>query len=188
MIVVGFLGDADGLAFEVARRAAATGARVEMVGAAAPGAAGDRRLLELAGADIGHATVIRSGADRLDAKDLDLALHYLPDIRCVVLVRPPARLLATSIGTADWAGAPLVVVGPLEPEAIAALDGAAGHGDVGRSAASASAAPILLDPPPSDPDGTFAGFVAALAVRLDAGDPPEAAFRATVAALAVDPA
>ena len=189
MIVVGFLGGADDLAFEVARRAAAgTGARVEMVGAAAPGADGDRRLLELAGADIGHATVIRSGADRLDAKDLDLALRYLPDIRSVVLVRPPARLLATSIGSADWAGAPLVVVGPLEPEAIAVLDDSAKPGDERKAAAPASAAPILLEPPSADPDGTFSGFVAALAVRLDAGEQPEAAFRATVAALAVDPA
>src|SRR5262245_33534614 len=56
VIVVGFLGDADELAVETARRAAGTGARVEMVGAAAPGPAGDGRLLELAAASIGHAT------------------------------------------------------------------------------------------------------------------------------------
>src|SRR5690242_6899897 len=48
VIVVGFLGASgrgDALAFEVARRAAATGARVEMVGAAAPDATGDARLV-----------------------------------------------------------------------------------------------------------------------------------------------
>jgi hypothetical protein len=100
VIVVGFLGGADALALEVARRAAATGARVEMVGAAAPGSLGDGRLLELAAAGVGHATVIRSGAEALDAKDLDLALRYLPDVRCVVLVRPSESLVATASGAA----------------------------------------------------------------------------------------
>jgi hypothetical protein len=183
VIVVGFLGAADQLAVEIARRAAATGARVEMVGAAATGPDGDARLLELAAASIGHATVIRSGADALDAADLNLALRYLPDIRCVVLVRPPARLLATALADAEWAGAPLVLVGPLDADATAALDSLA------DTAAPARVSPIVLEPPgDSDPDGTFAGFVAALATRLDAGDPPETAFRATVSALAADPA
>ena len=86
MIVVGFLGSTgrdDALAFEVARRAAATGARVEMVGVATPDEAGDKRLLDLAKAGIGHATVVRSGSEGLDAADLDLALHYLPEIRAM---------------------------------------------------------------------------------------------------------
>ena len=148
-----------------------------MVGAAASGPSGDQRLLALATASVGHATVIRSGADSLDPADLNLALRYLPDLRCAVLVRPPARLLPTALADADWAGATLVLVGPLEADAVAALDDAPGS------------APIVLEPPAdADPDDTFAGFVAALATRLDAGDPPETAFRATVAALAADPA
>ena len=65
MIVVGFLG-APGIAGEravaIARLAAATGARVEMVGVAPPDLAGDATLLELAGAGVHHATVIRSFA------------------------------------------------------------------------------------------------------------------------------
>jgi len=49
--------------------------------------------LELAAAGVGHATVVRSGADSLDAADLDLALHYLPEIRAIVLVgRHESRL------------------------------------------------------------------------------------------------
>ncbi|HXG25410.1 MAG TPA: hypothetical protein VNL94_00955 [Candidatus Binatia bacterium] len=175
MIVVGFLGRADALAVEIARRAAGTGARIEMIGAAAPGPAGDQRLLELAAARIGHATVIRSGADSLDAADLNLALRYLPDIRCIVLVRPAAGLLPTAIADAEWAGAPLVLVGPLEGDAIAVLDALDRRG------------PMLLEPPASDPDGAFAGFVVALAARLDAGDQPEAALRATVSALGAEP-
>lgn len=180
MIVVGFLGGgSDAMAFEVARRGAATGARVEMVGAAAPGADGDRRLLELAAATVGHATVIRSGAQDLEPADLDLALRYLPGVRAIVLVRPPAPLIPTALAGADFTGAPLVLVGPLEPESLSAIDEVSGA-DAAR--------PIVLDAPATDPDGTFAGFVAALAVRLDAGEPPESAFRATVSALAADPA
>ena len=176
MIVVGFLGAAPTLADEIARRAAvATGARVEMVGAAAPGPTGDARLHEIAAAAVGHATVIRSGAATLDPADLDLALRYLPDVRAIVLVAPPADLVPVAASAAGWSNASLVLVGPIDPQATALLDGPA-------------PAPIVLDPPAADPDGTFAGFVAALAARLDAGDPPEAAFRATVSALAVDPA
>jgi hypothetical protein len=193
VIVVGLLTSEPGSAFEIAARAAATGARVEMVGAAAPGSAGDQRLLELAAASVGHATVIRSGADSLEPADLELALRYLPDIRAVVLVQPPARLLSAAIAGADFAGAPLVIIGPLDAESLAALEAQDGQPRDGQPRDSgtrpgAATAPIILDPPARDPDGTFAGFVAVLAVRLDAGDPPEAAFGATVSALAVDPA
>ena len=174
MIVVGFLGASgrDGaLALEVARQAAATGARVEMVGVAAPDAAGDRRLLELAAAGVGHATVVRSGADRLDAADLDLALHYLPDIRAIVLVGPDSSLVAPAEAESSWSGAGLVLV------------------TAKGSAPDTSSIPqaIVLEPPSSDPDGTFAGLVAALAARLDAGQDPSAAWTATTSALAVDP-
>ena len=173
MIVVGFLGAAgrDGeLALEVATRAAATGARVEMVGAAPSGPEGDRRLLALAEPGVGHATVIRSGADRLDAADLELALRYLPDLRAIVLVAPEPQLLPPAAAAAGWSGAALVLV-------------------LSREVADTIAVPhaIVLEPPPSDPDATFAGFVAALAVRLDAGDDPATAWQATASSLAVDP-
>jgi len=46
---------------------------------------------------------------------------------------------------------------------------------------------LVLQAPASDPGGGFAGFVAALAVRIDAGEAPPDAIKATVAALAVDP-
>jgi len=174
MIVVGFLGTAgrDGaLALEVARRAAGSGARVEMVGVAPPDAAGDARLLELAAAGVGHATVVRSGADRIDAADLDLALHYLPDIRAIVLVGPDASLVAPAAAESGWSGAGLVLV------------------NANDTAPDTSAVPgaIVLEPPASDPDGTFAGLVAALAARLDAGQDPAAAWKATASSLAVDP-
>jgi hypothetical protein len=174
VIVVGFLGApgrAGELALEVARRAAATGARVEMVGVAAPDPAGDARLLELAAAAVGHATVVRSGAAALDASDLDLALHYLPDIRAIVLVAPDRSLIAPAAAESAWSGAGLVIVA----SRAAGLD----TSDAPRA--------IVLEPPSSDPDGTFAGLVAALAVRLDLGDDPATAWKSTSTALAVDP-
>ncbi len=182
MIIVGLLTpDAASTVGEVARRAAGAGSKVEVVGLVPGDAAWDRVLFELSAAGVGHATVVRSARDSMEPADLELALRYLPDIRAVVLVRPPARLLSTAIDGADFGGAALVVVGPVDADSLAAIeerDGAAGR----------RAAPIVLDPPAHDPDGTFAGFVAALAVRLDAGEPADSAFRATISALAVDPA
>ena len=171
MIVVGFLGaagDPGTLALEIARRGAGTGARVEMVGVATPDDAGDARLLELAAAGIGHATVVRSAADGLESADLDLALRYLPDVRAIVLVAPDASLVAPAAAASGWSGAVLVIVGDEQEGA------AAPHA-------------IVLDPPRVDRDGTFAGLVAALAARLDAGDDPATAWQSTIAALAVDP-
>jgi sugar/nucleoside kinase (ribokinase family) len=180
VIVVGVLSAPDPSAVaEVARRAAATGSKVEVVGVVPGDAAWDRVLYELTAAGVGHATVVRSERGSIEPADLDLALRYLPDLRAVVFVRPPAGLVPTAIAGADFAGATLVVVGPLDAGSIAALEA--------LGARPASAAPIILDPPATDPDGTFAGFVAMLAARLDAGDQPEAAFKATVSALAVDP-
>ena len=173
MIVVGVLvaGSPEaGAVREIARRAAATGVRTEVVGVAPAGPDGDRLLLELAAAGVGHATVTRSAASGIEPADLDLALRYLPDLRVIALVRPTAALLATAAAGSSWSGAALIVLGPLEADAAAALDGDA----------------IALDPPAHDPDGAFAGVVAALAARIDAGENAHAAWNATVAALSLD--
>ena len=175
MIVVGFLG-APGIAGEravaIARLAAATGARVEMVGVASPDLAGDAQLLELAGAEVRHATVVRSFAEGLEEADLDLALHYLPDIHAIVLVQPAAALIPPAAAASSWSEAGLVVVGPVDEATTAALQGIN--------------AATVLDPPASDPDDTFAGFVASLATRLDGGRPAAEALGETLAGLAAD--
>lgn len=160
---------------EIARRAAATGARTEVVGVAPAGSVGDRQLVELAVAGVGHATVIRSAATGIEPADLDLALRYLPDVRAIALVAPNVGLVAAALAASSWSGATLVLVGPLDAEAAAAVD-------------ATEVPPMVLDPPARDPDGAFAGVVAALAVRLDGGEDPAAAWQATVAALALDPA
>jgi len=46
--------------------------------------------------------------------------------------------------------------------------------------------PLVLAPPERDPDETFAGFLAALAVRLEAGTEVDRAWAETVAALGAD--
>ena len=179
MIVVGILAPGSTASLvEIAKRAAAAEARTEVVGVAPPGSAGDRQLAELATARVGHATVIRSAASGIEVADLDLALRYLPEVRVIALVAPGAALLAAALAASSWSGASLIVVGPLDAGAAAAI-GAAAPGP---------GAPIVLDPPARDPDGAFAGVVAALAVRLDAGEDPALAWRSTVAALAIDPA
>ena len=192
VIVVGILavpGQDGDLGVEVARRAAATGARVEMVGVVPGDPAGDRRLAELAGAGIGHATVIRTGAKGIEPADLELALRYLPEIRVIVLVRPDAVLVPAATDAATWTAAELVIIGSDGDEGVESFTErpdsteAEAAGPVDHAGSSS----IILDPPPSDPDGTFAGFVAALAVRMDAGEPPGTAWSSTVAALAVDP-
>lgn len=191
MIVVGILdvpGQDDNLAVEVARSAAATGARVEMIGDVPADAAGDSRLAGLATAGIGHATVTRTGATAIESADLELALRYLPEIRAIVLVRPDPSLLPAAAAAATWTAAGLVIVGSegaVEAEPLTERpDGPEAERASPRESGSGA---IVLDPPPSDPEGTFAGFVAALAVRLDAGERPGAAWSSTVAALAVDP-
>ncbi|MBI2780698.1 MAG: hypothetical protein HYX55_02730 [Chloroflexi bacterium] len=185
MIVVGILAPpasprAADPVVEIARRAAATGARTEVVGVAPDGALGDRQLVQLAAAGVGHATVTRSAAPGVEPADLELALRYLPDVRVIALVAPASALLSTARAASAWSGASLVVVGPLDADGLAAIDAA--------SVAPASDAPILLEPPAHDPDGAFAGLVAALAVRLDAGEDPALAWRSTLATLAIDPA
>lgn len=173
VIVVGILAPGASAAVPaIARRAAAAGARVEVVGVAPPGAGGDRQLLQFAAAGVGHATVTRSAGPGIEPADLELALRYLPDIQAVVLVAPDPGLLQAAIAGASWAGATLLLLGPLAADAIEIADGAGA---------------IVLEPPTRDPDEAFAGLVAAFARRLDAGEPAAAAWQSTLAALAVDP-
>ncbi|HEX5591375.1 MAG TPA: hypothetical protein VFX65_13875 [Candidatus Limnocylindrales bacterium] len=162
-------------AASIASRAAAAGATVEVVGVVPDDPAGDGRLIELASAGVGHAAVLRGPARDLEAADLDLALRYLPEVRVIVAVALRPDSLETAAARAAWAGSALVV--------LARADEAA--------APPSSALPddaIVVEAPQTDPDSTFAGFVAALAARLDGGESARDAWAATVRALAVDPA
>lgn len=177
MIVVSgnlsLVGRHEGLAPAVARRAAATGAVVQVVGVVPDGPDGDARLMALVAAGVGHAAVLRTAARPLERADLDLALRYLPEVRVVVAANLDQDLLSVLVEGAGYAGAVLIVIAPTSARTAA---------DVAGLPDSA----IVLQAPASDPDGTFAGFVGALAARLDGGEVPEAAWDATVRALAVD--
>ena len=100
IVTCGALGDPSGRgvsAATVARRAATSGGSVQVVGVVPDRAEGDRILLELATANVGHAAVLREPARDLEAADLDLALRYLPEVRVIVVV---ALAPAVEIGRA----------------------------------------------------------------------------------------
>ena len=157
----------------IAARAAAAGEVVEAVAAIADDPAGDAILLALTDARVRHTAVLRTPAAALDAGDLDLALRYLPDVRAIVVVGATAELATVAAAAAGWSDAALVLVtAPGE----AAVDWPAGVTDAG----------LVLAAPASDPDGAFAGVVAALAVRLAAGATPADAWTQTTAALGVE--
>jgi hypothetical protein len=149
-------------AVAIAGLAAARGAVVEVAGVLPADPDGDRRLLAIARLGIRHAALLRSPAAALDPADLDLALRYLPNARAIGLV-------STAEAAAAWAEAGLVVVVGL-----------------GRAVPGPGSDGMVLEAPAADPEGTFAGFVADLAVRIDAGEPPAEAWEATLVALAVD--
>jgi hypothetical protein len=154
----------------IAAHVAALGSSVEIVGLLPGDASGDRRLLAYARQGVGHAAVLRSPGEALEAADLELALRYLPGVGTIVLVDDGrGDLVATAAAAAAWGAAGLIVV-------------AAG----GDGTTELPATALVLQPPGNDPDGTFAGFVAALAIRLDAHEDSAEALRSTMAALAVD--
>lgn len=161
-----------GMPVAIAERVARAGASVQVVGIVPDGPAGDRQLISLAEAGIGHAAVLRSAPRSLEPADVELALRYLPDIRVVVDAAGPAALAATVADGAAYAGASFILIGDRATTGTTA--------DLPDSA-------IVLEAPADDPDGTFAGFVGAFAVRLDGGAVPADAWSATVRDLAVDP-
>ena len=165
----------DSLAFVVAELAARGGARVEIVGLLPDDAAGDRLVLRLAAAGVGHAALLRSPTRPLEAADIELALRYLPDVRVVVATDLEAELVPVLAAGTAFAGAALVVVASRADASLAVPHDWA-----------ADDSTIVMAAPAQDPDGTFAGFVAGFAGRLDAGAVPADAWSATITSLAVD--
>jgi hypothetical protein len=168
---------------EIAQRIARLGGTVEMVSAVPEGLSGDVALQRLASAGIGHAATRRSAAASLDPADLELALRYLPDVSVIVLAADAIGLRSTAALAAGWSNAALVTIVPAD----------AGEGKVsGPEAASlpgteaGEASEIAFRAPERDPDGAFAGLVAALAIRLDAGEAAASAWEQVTRDLAVD--
>lgn len=178
-----------GLAAGVALAAARAGASVELVGSIGDDPEGDRVVVLLGQAGVGHAALLRdpaghtplapagrtpvepaddrAPAPRLEAEDVELGLRYLAEIRVLVLA------------------------GPLEPGAQqAALDAARYHG----------AAVVAVVPPGSEPDAglaesgtvleapeedvaSFAEMVGRYAAGMATGMPAPEAFAAATEAI-----
>jgi hypothetical protein len=180
------LGHADGPGARLAREIAAIGRPVELVARVPEGPSGDRAIVDLGLAGVGHAAVLRvitgepgpgEAADpALESADLDLALRYLPDVRVIASAAPlPPDLVAVIADAAQFHGAAIVAVerqtgrtrgGAVRSEA----PGTAWPGDATVLGVVGDTAPIAM--------------LADYAARLDAGQPAEAAFRDAVASLA----
>lgn len=152
----------------VAVAAAASGARVDLVGAVGEGAAGDATVVALGQASVGHAALLRrpGGGDvaPLDRADIELGLHYVPECRV------------------------LVVAEPLEPAALgAAVDAAAYHGaalialvPAGVTAPTELPENVTVLELPDEDDGAFARLVGTYAAGLAGGTAAPDAWRAAV--------
>ncbi|MEO8469708.1 MAG: hypothetical protein ABI573_08595 [Chloroflexota bacterium] len=162
-----------GMAQSIATAAARAGSPVQVIGIVPDGSEGDQLLLNLAEAGIGHAAVLRTLDRPIEPADVTLALRYLPDVAVVVATDLAPDVLGAVTDGAAFAGAPLVVI-------------LSGIGEDAAPANNEDAATVLIAPK-TDPDGTFAGFVAAFAGRLDGGDVPADAWARTLQRLAVDP-
>ena len=123
-------------------------------------------------ASAGGAASAEPARSALAPEDLDLALRYLVTFAVLVVAEPlEAATLTVAAEAAAFSGAHLVIVGqPAEVPRVPA-DGI-----------------TILEPPPVDPDGDFAGLVARYAVSLDGGSPAAAAFRAALGDTGWEPA
>ncbi len=190
---------ATGRAVAIARAAVAAGADVEIAGRIGDDSHGDAAVLDLATHGIGHAALLRVGglttldtnaepAPGLDAGDVELALHYLPGYRVVVVADEldDAALGATS-EAASWAGAHLVVITATERKLPAMPDASTVLAVPDAEASNEPGGAHKIDPDvqpegdrggdaPVDAADAFAAFVGAYAAAIDRGTDPSRAF------------
>ena len=90
----------------------------------------------------------------LEAADIDLALRYIADFRCLVLAEPLADgVVRIAVDAARYSGATLVVVSGSEVASSWNLPPEA----------------LVLGPPEDDPDGVFARVLGEVAAAVDRG-------------------
>lgn len=179
-----------GLAANVAMAIGRERGPVELVGSIGDDAEGDHVVVELGRAGVGHAALLRDPAartpvvgqasserprPRFSAADIELGLRYVPDCRVLVIAESmTVEAQAAALDGAAYHGAAVVMIA------------AAGRID----AASLDDRVTLLERPAAeddDEDGAsdidddaFVAFVAEYAARLDRGETPADAFRATL--------
>jgi hypothetical protein len=188
-----------GLAAEIALAIGRDGVGVEMVGSIGDDTEGDRVVVDLGKAGVGHAALLRDPAartptfvrstegalPRLDAADVELGLRYVPDCRVLVIASVlDAEALAKTLEAGEYHGAAVVMVAPagsVDPasisEGVTLLERPAPEDEEDLQDESAIAAD----------DAAFGAFVAEYAVRLDRGEAADQAFRAALGDSAWEP-
>jgi ribokinase len=119
-----------------------------------------------------HIAASRDGAPRptLEAADIELALRYIADFRCLVLAEPLADpVVHAAAEAARYSGAALVVVAPSAVPATWNLPAEA----------------LVLGPPDDDRDGVFARLLGDVAAAVDGGLSAPAALADVTARLGV---
>jgi hypothetical protein len=196
-----------GLGVEVALALGRLGADVEIVGSLGDDPEGDRVIVELGRAGVGHAALLRDpsarttplGEDererplpRLEAADVGLGLRYVSDCRVLVVAEDlDAAAMAEALEAAAYHGAAVVIVasaGHVDPESLGdevtllERPGIAMADEDGEEAdVPADARAIAAQ------EAAFAGLVADYARRLDGGVAPAEAFRAALEGGAWEP-
>ncbi len=189
-----------GLAVEVALGVARAGCAVELVGSIGDDPEGDRVVVELGRAGVGHSALLRDPAThtplvgeardahplpRLDAADVELGMRYLHECKVLVVsaeLEPEALLKAQE--AADFHSAAMVMVasaGSVDPGLLGADVTLLERPAAEDSEAVADAVVVAAD------DAEFAALVAEYAVRLDHGDSPARAFAAALGDSAWEP-
>ncbi len=171
-------GDLARLCGRVALAAVEAGTEVELVGSVGDDDAGDKVVIALGRAGIGHAAVLRDPAGvtprehlgetppRLDARDLELAFAYLPECRVLVLAEPldPDALRVASAAAAYHGAAVIAIV------------------DAGEQPSDLLPGATVLSAPQID-DGAFAALVGRYAAGLAQDLSPAYAWQAAVASV-----
>jgi hypothetical protein len=207
-----------GLPAEIALALGRSGAGVELVGSIGDDPEGDRIVVELGRAGVGHAALLRDPSARtpptgpldatrplphLGAAEVELGLRYVAECRVLVLADVLGEdALAQALEAAAYHAAALVMVAPpgsIDPEAlgdnVTLLERPALDGLDAWDAPNGSADDVTDDPSAAAGDAApaageldFAGLVADYAARLDAGELPAPAFAAALGDRAWEPA
>ncbi len=171
-----------GMGAAIALASAREGVRTELVGSVGDDPEGDRAIVLLGRAGVGHAALLRdpaghtplAGKDRgplprLEAADIELGLGYLADIRVLILAEPlPPDGAAAALTAAAYHGASVIAIVPSGSSEPAA----GGVPELGPTA------PRFDLEAPRGEIAPFAEMVGRLAAGLARGDEPALAFAA----------
>ena len=189
-----------GLAVELALAAARAGAEAELVGSIGDDPEGDRIVVGLGRAGVGHSALLRDPATRtplvgqprglrplprLDAADVELGLRYLHECRVLIVGAELApEALAKALEAAEYHAAAAIVLAPagsVEPADLGPTVTLLERPTIEDEEGVPDAVVVAAD------DAAFAAFVADYAVRLDRGESPARAFSAALGESAWEP-